>query len=292
MLKSMTGYGSASFSNEGLSINIEIKTLNSKFLDLNLRLPRSFNEKEIEVRNQVSKKLERGKVSISIDFSNDNETEQKQTYNKELFKKYYAELRKLADSVVASDQDIFRLALASPDVIVNTGDEKIDESEWGKINGLLEEALQNCDDFRAKEGAELKGKFEGYIATIKDGLKAVTDLDPARIERVKSRIKGNLLDYVDEEGLDKNRLEQEIIYYIEKLDITEEKVRLASHLEHFSEVLDADQSLGKKLGFISQEIGREINTIGSKANDADIQRHVVTMKEELEKIKEQVLNVL
>ena len=292
MLKSMTGYGSASFSNEGLSINIEIKTLNSKFLDLNLRLPRSFNEKEIEVRNQVSKKLERGKVSISIDFSNDNETEQKQTYNKELFKKYYTELRKLADSVVASDQDLFRLALASPDVIVNTGDEKIDESEWGKINGLLEEALQNCDDFRAKEGAELQEKFKGYIATIKDGLTAVTDLDPARIERVKSRIKGNLLDYVDEEGLDKNRLEQEIIYYIEKLDITEEKVRLASHLEHFSEVLDADQSLGKKLGFISQEIGREINTIGSKANDADIQRHVVTMKEELEKIKEQVLNVL
>ncbi len=288
----MTGYGSASYSNEGLSINIEIKTLNSKFLDLNLRLPRSFNEKEIEVRNMVSKKLERGKVSISIDFSNENEVTQKQTYNKELFKKYYEELRRLADSVVASDQDVFRLAMASPDVIVNTGDDKIDETEWKKISELLEEALQNCDDFRAKEGAEIQEKFKGYIATIKDGLKAVTDLDPARVERVKSRIKGNLLDYVDEEGLDKNRLEQEIIYYIEKLDITEEKVRLASHLEHFSEVLNADKSLGKKLGFISQEIGREINTIGSKANDADIQKHVVTMKEELEKIKEQVLNVL
>lgn len=288
----MTGYGSASYSNEGLSINIEIKTLNSKFLDLNLRLPRSFNEREIEVRNMVSKKLERGKVSISIDFSNENEVTQKQTYNKELFKKYYEELRRLADSVVASDQDVFRLAMASPDVIVNTGDDKIDETEWKKISGLLGEALQKCDDFRAKEGAEIQEKFKGYIATIKDGLKAVTDLDPARVERVKSRIKGNLLDYVDEEGLDKNRLEQEIIYYIEKLDITEEKVRLASHLEHFSEVLDADKSLGKKLGFISQEIGREINTIGSKANDADIQKHVVTMKEELEKIKEQVLNVL
>lgn len=292
MLKSMTGYGSASFSHEGISINIEIKTLNSKFLDLNLRLPRSFNEKEIEVRNRVTQKLERGKVSISIDFSKENEIEQKQTYNKELFKKYYAELRHLADSVVASDQDIFRLALASPDVIVNTGDEKIDETAWGKISELLDEALQNCDDFRAKEGAELQEKFKGYIATIKAGLQAVADLDPARVERVKSRIKGNLLDYVDEEGLDKNRLEQEIIYYIEKLDITEEKVRLASHLDHFTEVLEADKSLGKKLGFISQEIGREINTIGSKANDADIQKHVVTMKEELEKIKEQVLNVL
>lgn len=288
----MTGYGSASFSQEGISINIEIKTLNSKFLDLNLRLPRSFNEKEIEVRNRVTNKLERGKVSISIDFSNEKETEQKQTYNKELFKKYYEELRRLADSVVASDQDIFRLAIGSPDVIVNTGDEKIDDEAWEKISSLLDEALQNCDDFRAKEGAEIQEKFKGYITTIKNGLKEVEALDPARVERVKSRIKGNLLDYVDEEGLDKNRLEQEIIYYIEKLDITEEKVRLASHLEHFSEVLEADKSLGKKLGFISQEIGREINTIGSKANDADIQKHVVTMKEELEKIKEQVLNVL
>lgn len=288
----MTGYGSASFSQEGISINIEIKTLNSKFLDLNLRLPRSFNEKEIEVRNRVTNKLERGKVSISIDFSNEKETEQKQTYNKELFKKYYEELRRLADSVVASDQDIFRLAIGSPDVIVNTGDEKIDDEAWEKISSLLDEALQSCDDFRAKEGAEIQEKFKGYITTIKNGLKEVEALDPARVERVKSRIKGNLLDYVDEEGLDKNRLEQEIIYYIEKLDITEEKVRLASHLEHFSEVLEADKSLGKKLGFISQEIGREINTIGSKANDADIQKHVVTMKEELEKIKEQVLNVL
>lgn len=292
MLKSMTGYGSASYAQEGLSINVEVRTLNSKFLDLNLRLPRSFNEKEIEVRNAVNRKLERGKVSLSVDFSNENEISQKQTYNKELFKQYYNDLKKLADSVIASDLDLFRLALSSPDVIISTADEQLDAGLWEQIQQLINEALDGCDAFRKKEGAELQQKFEGYIATIEAGLKEVEQLDPKRIERIKSRIKGNLLEYVDEEGLDKNRLEQEIIYYIEKLDITEEKVRLASHLEHFKEVLQADQSLGKKLGFISQEIGREINTIGSKANDADIQRHVVTMKEELEKIKEQVLNVL
>lgn len=288
----MTGYGSASYSNDGLTINVEIKTLNSKFLDLNLRLPRSFNEKEIEIRNLVTQKLERGKVSLSVEFANESETELKQTYNEDLFKKYYEELRKLANKVIATDQDIFRLALNAPDVVINTGEQGIDEQEWEKIKDLVVEAIEKCNDFRLKEGAELQGKFEGYVSSIESGLQEVLDLDPLRIEKVKNRIKGNLLNYVDEEGLDKNRLEQEIIYYVEKLDITEEKVRLASHLEHFKEVLKADSSLGKKLGFISQEIGREINTIGSKANDADIQRHVVSMKEELEKIKEQVLNVL
>jgi len=292
MLKSMTGYGAANYSSEGVTINVEVKTLNSKFLDLNLRLPRSFNEKEIEIRNLVTKMLERGKVALSIEFSNESETELKQTYNEELFKKYYNELKSLSNKVVASDQDIFRLALSAPDVVINTGEEGLDENEWAVVSKQITEALTKCDDFRKKEGAELQDKFEGYISSIKKGLKAVEELDGKRIERIKARIKGNLLNYVDEEGLDKNRLEQEIIYYTEKLDITEEKVRLSSHLEHFGEVLAANQSLGKKLGFISQEIGREINTIGSKANDADIQKHVVSMKEELEKIKEQVLNVL
>ncbi|MTI21605.1 YicC family protein [Fulvivirga sp. RKSG066] len=292
MLKSMTGYGSSSFSEEGITINIEVKTLNSKFLDLNLRLPKSFNEKEIEIRNLVTQMLERGKVVLNVEFANESDTEQKQTYNEELFVKYYNELKKLSNKVIAPDQDLFRLALSAPDVVINTGEQGLDEESWGKIKELVVKTLQQCDDFRKKEGAELQEKFSGYIASIKEGLEAVTKLDPERIERVKSRIKGNLLNYVDEEGLDKNRLEQEIIYYVEKLDITEEKVRLSSHLEHFTEVLQSDKSYGKKLGFISQEIGREINTIGSKANDAEIQKHVVGMKEELEKIKEQVLNVL
>ena len=168
----------------------------------------------------------------------------------------------------------------------------IEDSHWLQTHELLEQALVACNEFRIKEGAELTKKFKDYITAISEHLQSVADLDPERIERIRNRIKGNLAQFVEEEALDKNRLEQELVFYIEKLDITEEKVRLKNHLEHFSEVLSESQSLGKKLGFISQEIGREINTIGSKANDSDIQRHVVAMKEELEKIKEQLLNVL
>ncbi|UII33538.1 YicC family protein [Fulvivirga ulvae] len=292
MLKSMTGYGSSHLSTDEVTINIEVKTLNSKYLDLNFRLPRAFSEKEIELRNLVSDKLQRGKVSLSIDYVNEKETELKQRYNEDLFVQYYSKLKRLADRVIASDQDLFKLALSAPDVMITDQNEEVDEQEWLSLRALVEQALDSCDVFRKKEGAELQQKFSGYINSISKSLEEVKVLDPKRVEKIRERIKGNLTKFVDEEGLDKNRLEQEIIYYIEKLDITEEKVRLASHLNHFNEVLSDKNSLGKKLGFISQEIGREINTIGSKANDADIQKHVVSMKEELEKIKEQLLNVL
>ncbi|MBL6444934.1 YicC family protein [Fulvivirga sp. 29W222] len=292
MLKSMTGYGSSHLSNDEVTINIEVKTLNSKYLDLNFRLPRAFSEKEIELRNLVSEKLQRGKVSLSIDYVKEKETELKQRYNEELFVQYYTKLKRLADRVIAPDQDIFKLALSAPDVMITDQNEEVDEQEWTNLKNLVEQALDNCDAFRKKEGAELQQKFSTYIQSISHSLEQVKKLDPKRVEKIRDRIKGNLTKFVDEEGLDKNRLEQEIVYYIEKLDITEEKVRLASHLNHFNEVLSDKNSLGKKLGFISQEIGREINTIGSKANDADIQKHVVSMKEELEKIKEQLLNVL
>lgn len=288
----MTGYGSSHLSNDDVTINIEVKTLNSKYLDLNFRLPRAFSEKEIELRNLVSDKLQRGKVSLSIDYVNEKETELKQRYNEELFVQYYTALRRLADKVIASDQDLFKLALSAPDVMINDQGEEVDEQEWVNLKSLVEQALNNCDEFRRKEGAELQQKFMSYINSIAASLEDVKVLDPKRVEKIRDRIKGNITKFVDEEGLDKNRLEQEIVYYIEKLDITEEKVRLESHLNHFKEVLEDENSLGKKLGFISQEIGREINTIGSKANDADIQKHVVSMKEELEKIKEQLLNVL
>ena len=292
MLKSMTGYGSSKYSNEGLIINVEVKTLNSKYLDLNLRVPKAFNEKELEIRNLVNSTLERGKVSLSIDFANESLAEQKQTYNEELFVKYYNDLKKLANKVIASDGDLFRIALSSPDVIVNTGEQGLDSNQWDLIRSQVVNALDQCNEFRNKEGAIIEEKFRSYTSIIKENLQAVEKLDPNRVERIKDRIKGNLMEFVEEEGLDKNRLEQELVYYIEKLDITEEKVRLSNHLDHFSEVLDDEKSLGKKLGFISQEIGREINTIGSKANDSEIQKHVVNMKEELEKIKEQVLNIL
>ncbi|UII28587.1 YicC family protein [Fulvivirga maritima] len=292
MLISMTGYGASSYSDDNLSINIEVKTLNSKFLDLNFRLPKSFSEKEIEIRNIVSEKLIRGKVMLNIDYVNEKDATLKQRYNEELFARYYDSLRKLADNVNASDSELFKIALSAPDVIINDLKEEISDQEWDRLRSLIVEAIEQCDGFRKREGAELQKKLESYVSTIGEHLEAVAELDPARVERIRTRIKNNLYKFVEEENLDKNRLEQELVYYIEKLDITEEKVRLKSHLDHFSEVLNDDSSMGKKLGFISQEMGREINTIGSKANDADIQKHVVTMKEELEKIKEQVLNIL
>lgn len=288
----MTGYGSASGTVNSLTATVEIKTLNSKFLDTGIRLPRLLADRELEVKSMLTDELIRGKVSISVDLGDDQETEIKQQYNLALFTKYYQELNKLADKVGANKNEIFKLALNSPEVIVSDQGSTIDDDQWGHIKEVIAEAIRTCNDFRSKEGAELKQKFEQYVNSIKEALSNIEVLDPKRIERIRSRIKGNLNEFVEQEALDKNRLEQELVYYIEKLDITEEKVRLRSHLNHFLEVLAHHQSSGKKLGFISQEIGREINTIGSKANDADIQKHVVSMKEELEKIKEQLLNVL
>ena len=287
----MTGYGAATKAAGGITTNVELKTLNSKFLDVNMRIPRNLSDKELELRSVISDVLERGKVSISIDIQNEAETQLKQKYNKELFKKYYEQLEGLAESVGAGKDELFRTALNAPDVIITSNDQETD-LDYEQVVSLLKDALNECDAFRAKEGQVLAHKLEGYIASIDGALTEVEKLDPERVARIRARIEGNLAKVVEEEGLDKNRLEQELIYYIEKLDITEEKVRLRNHLEHFSEVMSSDQSQGKKLGFISQEIGREINTIGSKANDSAIQRHVVIMKEELEKIKEQLLNVL
>ena len=288
----MTGYGASSYADEGLAINVEVRTLNSKFLDLSLKMPKGFTEKELWVRNVVGEKLQRGKVSLVIEYNNQQETSLKQEYNEELFVKYYEQLKRLSDRVIAPQDELFKIALSSPDVIINSQNDGVDEADWNKVLPLIHDALDKCDSFRTKEGGELNEKFESYVNGISDNLSKIEELDPLRVERIKSRIKGNLAEVVEEEELDKNRLEQELIYFIEKLDITEEKVRLKSHLDHFAEVLNEDKSNGKKLGFISQEIGREINTIGSKANDANIQKHVVRMKEELEKIKEQLLNVL
>ncbi|MEQ8924413.1 MAG: YicC/YloC family endoribonuclease [Fulvivirga sp.] len=292
MLKSMTGYGAASGTFETYSIHVEVKTLNSKFLDVNLRLPRSISEKELEVRNIINDYLERGKVSMSVDIQNESETVLKQKYNAPLFQKYYSELEELANLVNAPKDDLFRTALSSPDVIVSNTTEELNSEEYENVKKLIKSALEQCNEFRSKEGDVLQSKLLEYIRSISASLKHVEELDPKRVDNIKTRIKGNLTKFIEEESLDKNRLEQEIIYYIEKLDITEEKVRLKNHLNHFEEVIGAKQNSGKKLGFISQEIGREINTIGSKANDSDIQKHVVSMKEELEKIKEQLLNVL
>lgn len=292
MIKSMTGFGQRTDDDGQLQITAEIKSLNSKFLDLNLRLPKVFADKEIEVRNMISEKLERGKVSVNVEYLRYGDEEIKQSYNQQLFAAYYGELKKLADNVGAPATGLFEMALNSPDVIQNKIKEGSSEEEWKKVKVCLTEALVKCEEFRKAEGKVLGKMLQECIAVIGRELKSVEVLDPKRVERIREKLKGNIVSFFGEEGYDTNRLEQEIIFYIEKLDINEEKVRLKSHLEYFQQILGETQNNGKKLGFIAQEIGREINTIGSKASDAAIQKHVVVMKEELEKIKEQLNNVV
>lgn len=289
----MTGFGQASISTGEVNITVEVKSLNSKFLDLNLRIAKQFSDKEIELRNVIAEKLERGKVSLSIDYQKSGRVEIRQTYNDDLFVAYYNEIKKLAEKVNTPSSDyIFQLALNSPDVIQGNGKEDVDPAEWERVTRLVQEAIQKCEQFRVAEGKALEDKLVSYINAIGNDLKEVEILDPKRVEKVRNRIKGSITEFFGSEGFDQNRLEQEIIFYIEKLDIHEERVRLKTHLDYFLKVLSDKQSNGKKLGFIAQEIGREINTIGSKANDAEMQKQVVMMKEELEKIKEQLNNVL
>jgi uncharacterized protein (TIGR00255 family) len=293
MIKSMTGFGLSTFSDEQSTITVEVKSLNSKFQDFTLRLPKVLSDMELEWRNLIADKLERGKVSFSVEYAKTGKAEIKQAYNKELFTAYYNELKKLADAVIAPSYDqIFQLALSSPDVIQNNGREEMATTEKEKIKVAVQQAIEKCNQFRLDEGKVLGEKIKSNIKAIRDGVAEVEKLDPSRVEKIRSRIKGNVSEFFNNESFDTNRLEQEIIYYIEKLDINEEKVRLNSHLDYFLKVMESKESNGKKLGFIAQEIGREINTIGSKANDAEMQKHVVMMKEELEKIKEQLNNVL
>lgn len=289
----MTGYGLASHEAENVKIVVEVKTLNSKFLDLNLKLPRSFSEKEMAVRKLVSDKLERGKVGLSVDYMDGEMNLPKLSLNEELFKSYYNQLKSLAISVGADTSDIFKLALQSPDVMMaDPQAADVNLKNWDVVKDTIEEALSKCDHFRIQEGGTLQIQIGASIKMIEELLNKVIEQDPQRTETIRARIKQNVEELSMKGVADENRLEQEIIYYVEKLDINEEKVRLKSHLDYFMEMMDQPVSQGKKLGFISQEIGREINTIGSKANDAIIQKHVVGMKEELEKIKEQLLNIV
>ena len=288
----MTGYGEARYEDDHYSIRAEIKTLNSKFLDVAVRIPRSFNDKEIQIRNLLGEQLERGKVSMIFEYSNKGDSVAKVNVNKRLFKIYYDNLKELSDSVESKSGDLFKMAVQFPEVIETTVDDSNLENEWNLILPVIKKAIDNCNEFRIKEGDVLTKNLNEYLGSIAKNLEEIKVLDPVRVDRIKSRLNENLKEFAKREELDVNRLEQELIYYIEKLDISEEKVRLSSHLNYFSEILNGSKSMGKKMNFISQEIGREINTIGSKSNDADMQKLVVNMKEELEKIKEQVLNIL
>lgn len=289
MIKSMTGFGKSTGEINKKKITVELKSLNSKQADIFVRMPSVYKEKELPLRSLVNKSLQRGKIEVNLYVELLGE-DSSYTFNTDLFRKYYAELKGISDELGESS-DLFTIVSKLPDVLKSERVE-IDDEEWNGILGLVEEAIGELNDFRLKEGSTLKGEFESRVKTILSLLKEVEGHEPARIEVVKTRILGNLKEAVGEEKIDKDRFEQELIYYLEKYDISEEKSRLLSHCEHFNETMDSGKSEGKKLGFIAQEMGREINTLGSKANYADIQKIVVQMKDELEKIKEQILNVL
>lgn len=289
--KSMTGFGKAVNEIPGKKITVEIRSLNSKQLDLNLRIPYLYKEKELELRTELSKQLERGKVDVSVYNESTQETVPT-TLNKNLAKAYYNELRSLSQELNEKEENLLSLVVKMPDVLKAEKETvELDETEWNQVKEAVNKAIEAFQKFRDDEGKTLEKEFQNRIGIIGKLLNEVLSLDNARVDNIKKRIKNNLEEVIDLNKIDQNRFEQELIYYIEKLDITEEKLRLKTHLDYFNETMKEPAS-GRKLGFISQEIGREINTIGSKANDAGIQKLVVQMKDELEKVKEQLLNVL
>lgn len=285
MIYSMTGFGKSVVTLPGKKITIEIKSLNSKGVDLNVRIPSSLREKELSMRNHVAKALKRGKIDLSV-YVESTGGERSAQLNTPVIEAYMAQLKSIADG---ENVDLLQMALRLPESI-QTERETIDETTASAIMSGLEEAIGTLQDFRLTEGQALAQDFEQRIQTIGQLMETVKTKDQERIPSVRARLLKALEDLA--QTVDQNRFEQELVYYLEKYDITEEIVRLSNHLKYFITTMNSDESNGKKLGFITQEMGREINTIGSKANDAALQQLVVQMKDELEKIKEQVLNVL
>lgn len=287
--RSMTGFGKAKINVKEKQIVAEIKSVNSKQLDLGLRLPPSLRDKEIDFRNIIAEVAERGKVDVNIYFDGEN-SDRKMVLNKHLASNYYKELANFANEVKANNANLLALVMNLPEVfkqeISVAGDDEIK-----KVKTLVQTALNEFNSFRKSEGLTLGRELEKHIKLILAWLKKVELADGKRLELIKKRIRKDLNEIIAKGKVDQNRFEEELIYYIEKMDITEEKVRLKTHCDYFLSTLK-EKSSGRKLAFISQEIGREINTIGSKANDATIQKMVVQMKDELEKIKEQLMNVL
>lgn len=285
----MTGFGKAVCELPSKKVTIEIRSLNSRQLDLNFRVASQYRDKESEMRGLISRSLERGKIDFSV-YAESTGEGSSNIINQSLAMEYYHELKKLATATGANTQDLLSIVMRMPDVLKQ---DKVvpDEAEWGAVMKSVTDAINAFNKFRDDEGAILAKEFEQRIGMIEAKLKAVADRDPQRIASIRERLSKYLEENIPSGVSDKNRFEQELIYYIEKLDITEEKLRLQTHCTYFLNTMK-EASSGRKLGFIAQEIGREINTIGSKANDAEIQKMVVEMKDELEKIKEQLLNVL
>lgn len=286
----MTGFGASAVEFQQKIISVEIKSVNSKFFDLTLRLPPFYREKEIELRTDLARLIERGKTEVTFNIES-QESNKKTNFNKPLVKAYFEEFKIIDSELNISTPNYLQLIMMMPDVMIN---EKmvLSDEEWNASASALKLAMTAFNSFRENEGGVMEKDLRGHIKAISTGAKELSKYENTRIETVRKRLKGSLEEFIQLNNIDRNRLEQELIFYIEKFDISEEKVRLNSHCEYFLQTLKEDSSAGKKLSFIAQEIGREINTIGSKANDAEMQKNVVILKDELEKIKEQVLNIL
>lgn len=292
MIKSMTGFGKTTVEVGNKKVVIEIKSLNSKQLDLNLRMPNLYKEKEMEVRGMVKEWLDRGKVDMFIYFDN-SESEKEVQINRSVVAQYFNQMLEIAESLeaVPDKGELLQTVMRFPDTL-QTKTEELKEEEWSQLKAGVETALEAMNHFRMQEGKALIEDIVHRVRLIQDLSAQVPQFEKKRVEVIRQKLQEKLTEWTDVKNIDQNRMEQEIIYYLEKLDITEEKVRLANHCKYFIETVEKEEAPGRKIGFIAQEIGREINTMGSKANDHDIQKLVVRMKDELEKIKEQSLNVL
>jgi uncharacterized protein (TIGR00255 family) len=291
MIKSMTGYGKSIADTALKKISIEIRSLNSRSLDLNTRLPWVYKEKETEIRNLVSQKLDRGKIDLSINFDN-LDSEVIPVINKNIVSNYYRQIKEIATDLGTDiDNQILTTIMRLPDAL-KTEKPELQEEEWIIVRDKIIESIAQLNNYRTEEGKSIEEDMKRCIDKILSMLEEIEPFEEDRIKKTREKLNSSLIENFGSENIDKNRFEQELIFYLEKLDINEEKVRLKKHCEYFLEKLASPPPNGKVLGFISQEIGREINTIGSKANDASIQKIVVMMKDELEKIKEQSLNVL
>lgn len=291
MIQSMTGYGKATAEFEGKKINVEIKSLNSKALDLSMRIAPIYREKEMEIRNVVAKTLERGKVDFSI-WVEKEVADMATPINTAILESYFKQIKNISETTgIPLPEDWFAMLLRMPDVMTKVDIQELSGEEWAVASSAIQEALEHLVTFRKQEGAALEKKFTEKIDNIEALLKSIEPYEQERIGKIRDRII-DALEKTISVDYDKNRLEQELIYYIEKLDINEEKQRLTNHLNYFRETMREGHGQGKKLGFIAQEMGREINTTGSKSNQAEMQNIVVKMKDELEQIKEQVLNVM
>ena len=291
MIQSMTGFGKATCEYGNKKIVVEIKSLNSKQLDVSTRISGLYREKDIEIRNELSQKLERGKIDLSLYVDNSGKESVTQI-NQSVLVAYYEQIRTLSVNLgIEVPSNWFEVLLRLPDTM-KTETVEMDDNEWVEIKKAIVLAIEQLTEFRIQEGKSLEGVFNTKIAHIGQLLEETAPYEMERVEKIKARLEENLQALSDKIDYDKNRLEQELIFYIEKLDVNEEKVRLRNHLDYFIETMQHEKSPGKKLGFIAQEIGREINTLGSKSNQSEMQKIVVLMKDDLEQIKEQVLNVL